>query len=266
MRRRGAGLLERSQHFRRVFAAAQHGPADRGEQHRAAEIEGVAHRLRHLAGTGGIGHAGPGQQPRQHARHHRADADEEALHRVAAGALRSRQLVADEGAERLHRHVDRGVEDPQRAGGDPQRRRIGHHEQRQRRQQRAGEEERPPPAQADPGAVGQVAHHRLHQQAGQRCGDPQPRHLVHVRAQGLEDAAGIGVLQGEPELDAQEAEAHVPDLPERQTRFAFHQAVPPSGNHGMRCAAMVGARYARRTAGAYVFMARRLEARDRLRE
>ena len=205
---------------RRVLAAAQHGPAHRQQQHRAAEVERVAHRVRHLPGPGGVVHAARGQQERQRTGHHRTDADEEALHRVAARALADRQLVADEGPERLHRDVDRGVQHPQRAGGDPQHRRVGHHEQRQRRQHGTDQEVRPAPAQRRPGAVGQVAHDRLDDQPGQRGGDPQQRDLVHLRAEGLEDPADVRVLQCEAELDAQEPEAHVPDLPERQFRLA----------------------------------------------
>src|SRR5690606_26221475 len=161
---------------------------------------------------------------------------------------------------------DRRVEGPQHARGDPQRRRVRHEEQCDRRQHRADQEVRAATAQRGPGAVGQVADHRLHQQAGHGCGDPQPGDLVHVRTQGLEDAADVGVLQGESELDAQEAEAHVPDLPERQARFAFHQAVPPSGNRRVSIrrlavrAGMVGGRRARRTAHAYVFIGSRAHA------
>ena len=77
-----------------------------------AEIERVVHRRGHFAGRR-CWHAELRQQPRQQARDHRAHADEETLHRVAGGALLNRQLVADEGAERLHRNVDRRIEDPQ---------------------------------------------------------------------------------------------------------------------------------------------------------
>jgi hypothetical protein len=38
----------------------------------------------------------------------------------------------------------------------------------------------------------------------------------------LEDAADIGILQREAELDAQKAEAHVPDLPEIELGFLLH--------------------------------------------
>jgi hypothetical protein len=49
---------------------------------------------------------------------------------------------------------------------------------------------------------------------------------VHARAQRLEDAADIGVLQREAELDAEEAEAHVPDLPERQCGLLAMPVLP----------------------------------------
>ena len=58
------------------------------------------------------------------------------------------------------------------------------------------------------------ADERLHQQPRNRPRDPQDRQLVDRRAQCLEDAADICVLQGKTKLDPQEAKAHVPDLPE----------------------------------------------------
>jgi hypothetical protein len=40
--------------------------------------------------------------------------------------------------------------------------------------------------------------------------------VVHVDAEGLEDAAGVGVLQAETDLDPEESKAHIPDLEEIQ--------------------------------------------------
>ena len=85
---------------------------------------------------------------------------------------------------------------------------------------------RPAAPEPIPGAVGIVANDGLHDQPGQRRGDPQARDLVHLRAQGLEDAADVGVLQRESELDAEEPEAHVPDLPERHRRALRPWSVP----------------------------------------
>jgi len=201
------------------------------------------HGLRDLPGRGDIGEAQPvGHHPRQRACHHRADADEEALHRIADGALAIGQVVADKGAERLHGDVERGVHDPQHAGRDPQHGRIGHDEQREARQQRADEEIGPAAAEAapetHPGLVGQVADDRLHDQPRHRRGDPQDGEFIDLGTQRLEDPADIAVLQVEPDLDPEKAEAHVPDLARAQCGLVAavshcnSSSPPPSPSHG----------------------------------
>ena len=65
-----------------------------------------------------------------------------------------------------------------------------------------------------------MADDRLDQQAGQRRRDPQDGQRIDLGAQGLEDAAGVGVLQAEADLDAEEADAHVPDRQAGQARAA----------------------------------------------
>jgi oligosaccharide 4-alpha-D-glucosyltransferase len=52
---------------------------------------------------------------------------------------------------------------------------------------------------------------------GDGRGQPEQRQVVRRWRPGGEDAAGVRVLQREAELDAEEAEAHVPQLPERQS-------------------------------------------------
>ena len=91
---------------------------------------------------------------------------------------------------------------------------VGHEEEHERTQDRAGEEVRAAAAEAAPGVVAGVADDGLDEQAGQRRGEPQNRNLVGARAQVLIDGAHVGHLQAPAELDAEEAEAHVPDLPE----------------------------------------------------
>src|SRR5690606_35774523 len=49
---------------------------------------------------------------------------------------------------------------------------------------------------------------------------------------GLEDAAGVGVLQTEADLDAEEADAHVPDRPHRQARPRGARHLAFSGQDG----------------------------------
>ena len=58
---------------------------------------------------------------------------------------------------------------------------------------------------------------RLHEQSGQRRREPEHRHLVRLRAELLVDGAHVRHLQPPAELDAEEPEAHIPDLPERET-------------------------------------------------
>ena len=80
-----------------------------------------------------------------------------------------------------------------------------------------------------PGVVAQVADHRLHQQAGDGRGQPEQRQVFQSRTEGGEDPAGVGVLQREAELDAEKAEAHIPELPERQPGLGgsrLHAACP----------------------------------------
>ena len=50
--------------------------------------------------------------------------------------------------------------------------------------------------------------------------------MRNVGAQGFEDSANVGVLKGEPELDSEKSEAHVPDLPKVEGgSFAwFHES------------------------------------------
>ena len=76
----------------------------------------------------------------------------------------------------------------------------------------------PAPPEAAPGAIAVMADDRLDQQARQRRGDPQDGQAVDLGPQRLEDAAGVGVLQAEADLDAEEADAHVPDRQAGQAR------------------------------------------------
>jgi hypothetical protein len=205
----------------RELGRREHRPHHGQEEHQAADVERVAHGVGHHAANG---HVADAEDVREHRRQQRGDdraaADEKGLHREAGGLLARIELVADESAERLHRDVDRGVHHPQHRDGHPQRRRIGHQEQRDGSEDGADEEERAAAAPVRvPGVVAQVADDRLHQQARDGCGEPEQRQVVRLRAEGREDAAGVGVLQREAKLDAEEAEAHVPQLPERQARL-----------------------------------------------
>ena len=219
--RRIAGTVGKGrQLLRAVFPSAQHRPDDRAEQGCRANIEGIAHRIWNLPFGRQVGDAQPvAHHPRQRRGHHRPQGNEEALHDIAARPLARRQHVADEGAKRLHGDIDGCVQNPEGPGGHPQGRRMRHGDQGQGGEDGAEEEIGPPPSQEAPGAVAQIADDGLHHQPGEGRRRPEQRQAVHVRAQSLEDAAGVGVLQGEPELNAEKAEAQIPDLPETQQRL-----------------------------------------------
>src|SRR5690606_14075272 len=63
---------------------------------------------------------------------------------------------------------------------------------------------------AEPGSVAHMADHRLDQQPGERRRDPQAGQFLDILPERLEDAAHIGVLQRKADLDAEKAEADVP--------------------------------------------------------
>jgi hypothetical protein len=61
-----------------------------------------------------------------------------------------------------------------------------------------------------------MSNNRLHDQPGERGGDPEDGNVINPGTQGLENPGNIRVLQSKPELYAQESKAHVPNLPETQ--------------------------------------------------
>ncbi len=89
----------------------------------------------------------------------------------------------------------------------------------QRAEDRACEEVRTTATQAVPGVVAHVADDGLHDQSGERRGQPQDRDLVRARSQVFVDGAHVRHLESPAELNAEEPEAHVPDLPKAESRF-----------------------------------------------
>ena len=230
MRFSPVGLGERRHLVRAVFARAADRPQYRQQQGGTAEPEAVADRVGH-ARQRIARHA----DTRKHERKDRAGdcarADERGLERIAGGVLILAEHVADERAERLHRDVDRGVEHPERQRGEPQHLRLGHHEQRQRGEYRTREEIRAATAEAGPGAVAVMADDRLDEQPGQRCRDPQIGEVVERSAERLEDPAHVGVLQREADLDAEKAEADIPQAGKALDWFLGQNAALLIGRH-----------------------------------
>src|SRR3546814_12762998 len=78
-----------------------------------------------------------------------------------------------------------------------------------------------------------MADDRLDEQPGQRRRDPQARQSLDILAERLEDAAHIGVLEREADLEAEEAEADVPQAGETLSRL-LHRGSPPCGRRADR--------------------------------
>ena len=143
----------------------------------------------------------------------------------ATRALVAGQHIAHQRPKRLHRNVYARIHNPEHPGRHPERRYVGHHQQSQRGADGSNQEKRPAAAPARaPGAVGEVADDGLDEQACGGRGQPQERQLVLLGPHRLENAAHVAVLQGEAKLDAQKAEAHVPDLPEAEAGLNAQRA------------------------------------------
>jgi len=63
--------------------------------------------------------------------------------------------------------------------------------------------------------VAGVSDDRLHDRSSQRRGQPENRNLIGPGAQVFVDGTHVRHLQPPAKLDAEETEAHVPNLPER---------------------------------------------------
>ena len=112
-----------------------------------------------------------------------------------------------------------------KSGRHPERGTARHQNQRSRTQNRTREKVRAAAAQAAPGPVAGVADDGLYEQSGQRRGEPENWNLIGSRPQVFVDGAHVRHLQSPAKLDAEETEAHVPDLPEGSWRLV----------HGFSC-------------------------------
>src|SRR6185295_11334047 len=104
----------------------------------------------------------------------------------------------------------------------PERRRVWHEEKCDAGNNRADEKVWAAATQAVPCPIAHRTDDRLNQQTCYRACQPQVGYLVGLRAQIRIDAAHVGELQTPAELYTQEPKAHVPYLPETQTRFAHY--------------------------------------------
>ena len=203
------GLEDRPKHGAQKSHCAQvERPFDGG---RDAACFRVVHHTKHIP-----------EQPRQRGGHNRPHPNHEALHGEAFAVLLFWQHVHHKCTEGLHTHVDACVQDPEQACRHPQCGGIGHEHQRNAAQDGPHQKEGLPPPQPRPGLVTPSPNKGLHNQAGQRRGEPQHGDLLRLGAEVLVNGTHVGHLQSPSKLDAHEPKTHVPDFPETQIPF-FHR-------------------------------------------
>ena len=213
----------------RVFRCRQDGDENGEEERAGADIKGESDRGGDVSLGGFHRHAEVvAEDPRQGRGDDGAESDEQTLHGEALFALLLGKFIGHEGAERLHRYIDRGIEDPEQADGHPKDRRVGHGDQGGRGDERADQEIRAAPPHTIPRAIAEVADDGLDDETGQRCGDPEEGKLLGFGSEEGVDGRHVGHLQTPAELDSEEPEGHVPDLPEGEVRF-LHGGVWEAG-------------------------------------
>ena len=205
-------------------------PEHRAEERRGADVERELHRERDRRSASLPLHAEASWSASSGSAeaHDRAEADEEALHREAAWcAAPSGSMSATNARNGSMLMLMRGVENPEQPGRHPQR--ATSSAWRSSASELAGSRRRGSTAAGG--------------RAGPRCGrsgDPMIGWTMRpvsgaasqsigiwsgCGAEVLVDGAHVGHLQAPAELDAEEAEAHVPDLPEREAGFGHRTAL-----------------------------------------
>ena len=222
--------------LRRHFLHAQERIEDAKDEDGGPAVERIDDAVGNDAFRRFIGDADPGEEDREQVAHQGARVAQETLDGIGSGLLLLVHHVADHHLEGLHRDVDGGVQEDQgeqaephrhvqaqeQPGGEVQRARIREEQHHQDGHDGAHDEVGLAAAHPGPGPVGPLADEGLDDHAHQRREDPEPGELVRIRAEGGEDAADIGALQGVRDLDPEKAEAQVHHLPESQVAFRTH--------------------------------------------
>ena len=139
-------------------------------------------------------------------------ADEYALHGKADGTLAFGKEVGDKGAEGFHADINGGIENPEQTCGHPEGAGAGHEEEREGGEDGSDEEVGSATAEDGvPGAIAEVADDGLDDEASDGGSEPEERESRFGSAEVFIDRAHVAHLEAPTELDAKEAERHVPD-------------------------------------------------------
>ena len=207
--------------FGRVFAGREDGIEDCDKEDEGADIKGEVHGLGNGVSAGGfVGNVEPiGKDPGERGGKDGAEADKEALHCKAGLALFTVEFIADKGAEGLHADIDGGIEDPEQPCRHPKGTGIGHGNKGKAGENCTDEEIGSAATEEGPGAVAVITDQGLDDQTGEGGGEPKEGNGAFLGAEVLVDGAHIRHLEAPAELDPEEPETHVPDLPEGKVWF-----------------------------------------------
>ena len=203
-----------------------------------SDIETPLDRIRNHTRIGGVPDTQPGEEDREEIAHQASGVAEEALYGICSTFLFLVDHIAHHHLERLHRHIDGGIEEHQRKNAEPHRsieteqqpacreietsrvRQQGHY---YHGYHRAYEQIRLAAAHpAPPGPVGPLAYERLNEHTHKRRKYPEIAETVGIRAKRGENPAYVCTLQRICNLDAEKPETQVHKLSERKTSFCGH--------------------------------------------
>ena len=204
------------------FLHLHRGVDDAEDEDGGADVERPDDRVRYDALRGGVLQAHPGEEEGEEVAHEASGVAQETLDGVGQSLLLFVHHVAHHHLERLHGHINRGVEKHQceeaehHGGADAhaETARVGQEAHHQHGDERPDEQVGDAPSEAAPRLVAGRSHEGLHQDARQRGQYPEIAQTVRIGAKGGEYPADVGTLQGVGYLYAEETEADVPQLPE----------------------------------------------------
>ena len=196
-----------------------------------AAVEAPDNGIRHHAFRCGVGNANPSEENREEITEEAACIAQEALGAVRLGLLLLADHVAHHHLERLHRHIDGGVEEDEAEQAKPHRAveseegislaeveaaRIRKQQHHQHGNYGSYQKIWLAPSQTAPGLVRPLADKGLDNHTHQRREYPKEAQLVRICTESRKDAGNVRRLQGIRYLYAEKSEVQIEYLTKRE--------------------------------------------------
>ena len=210
-------LAELSHLGRGIFFNLGNGVDNTQDEDGGANVERPFYGVGNLSGGSNVLDSQPCEKDGEDVAHERTGVAQERLDAVGLGLLFLVNHVANHHLERLHCHVDAGVQEHERdeteghGGGNGKTKAAGvgqhahHYHCHCGTHQQVGDAA----AQTSPRLVAEVAHQRLDYHAHERRQNPEVTEVVRVGTQGSKNAADVGTLQCIGDLHTKETETDV---------------------------------------------------------